>query len=174
MTTYNLTDQPRIADGTFTTKTQGIPEIGLTYPELPAYDPTFFYDRIGQSKDLREVKQDVLAESEQALVRNATQAINDTWALEHGRYETGRVGTFVDTTVYRDGRFLVADIQHKDQNDAPYGSLVVFSADGSTVGTFDNVSDEFGERWIPMTGLRAQLVADLNESSADGSLGDQL
>lgn len=167
MTIYDISDQPRLNNGTFTEKTQNHPEIDLTYPALPSYDPTFFYDRTVQGNQLNRVEVAALTAQEQALVRNCTQAVNDTWALEHGSYETGQVGSFVETTVWRDGDFLVADVQHKDQEQAPYGSLVVFDASGTVTGRFDNVSDEFGERWIPMGGLRSQLVDDLNEITRD-------
>ncbi|QNE48669.1 hypothetical protein F1C58_16560 (plasmid) [Glaciihabitans sp. INWT7] len=174
MTINNDTDYARLNDGTFTEKTYGAPEVGLAFPELPAYDPTFFYDRIGVASELSAAETEDLSPTHQALVRNATQAVNDAWVLDNGLRQTNVNGDWVDTKVYRDGEFIVADVQHKNQDEAPFGSLLVFDDAGRIVGQFDNHSDDFGPRWQPIAGLRAQLFADLNESSADGSLGDHL
>jgi hypothetical protein len=174
MSTYLDTEHPRIADGTFTAKPQGLPQVQLTYPELPAYDPNFFYDRAGASADVRELDENSVPLSHVAHVRNAVQAVNDAFALENDIPGSPPANEWVETKVYKDGDFLVADIQHRDQTTAPYGSLVVFDKSGRTVGKFDNHSDEYGARWQPMAGLRNQLFADLSESSSDGSLGDQL
>jgi hypothetical protein len=166
--------QPRnIADGRFTGRKYGFPEVGLTYGTLPEYDPTFFYDRAVHSATVKAVALNRLPRVLQAAVRNADQAVNDAWALENG-VDADRESTWTSTSVYRDGDLVIADIQHKDQSEAPFGSLIVLNDDGKLVGQYDNVSDEFGERWVPASGLRAQLLSDLAESSADGSLGDHL
>ena len=175
MTIYNVdTEQGRIDNGQFTFKPLTPSAIGLEHPELPEYDPNFFYDRVGQSAALRQLNERDLDETEQANIRIATQAVNDSWALQKGTYETGNSSQYVETTVYRDGNYLVADVQHKDQSTAPLGSLIVFDVDGKLVGSYDNEADNFGDRWTPTTGLRSQILTDLLESSADGSLGDHL
>ncbi|MCW2853534.1 MAG: hypothetical protein JWM84_3198 [Nocardioides sp.] len=168
------TDHPRIADGTFTAKPQGLPQIQLSHPTLPAFDPTFFRDRIGSSAGAHELEEGAVPFWHISQVRNAAQAVNDAYALENEIPGEAPANEWVDTKVYADGDFIVADIQHKDPTTAPYGSLVVFDKSGKTVGQYDNHTDEFGPRWEPMAGLRSQLFADLTESSNDGSLGDQL
>ena len=174
MTIDHSLNQPR-ARGKYSDKVQGGPQIDLAYPELPQFEPAFFYDRVSTTgTSIQKVKVIDLSEAEQALVRNATQSTNDSWALDNGVYNTSDPGDWTETTVYRDGELLIADVQHKNQDEAPFGILVAFDSAGNTVGQHSNVSDEFGERWTPTVGLPARLLIDLNEASQDGSLGDQL
>jgi hypothetical protein len=175
MTLFDEKLHPRVTDGTFTEKAQSLPEVGFAAPAVPVYDPTFFYDRSASEAQLRMVHADEQTQAVQASIRNATQAISDAWLAEndvpHGEAANH---SWVDTTVFEDGEFIVADIQHKDPSSAPFGVLVVFDKAGALVGQWDNMTDSFGELWTPSTGLRAQLVADLEQASRDGELGDQL
>lgn len=173
--TFSENDHVRTSSGQFGFKDQGSPEIDLTIKPSLAYDPTFFYDRSNSASELLMVHEAGLSPAIGTAVRNATQAINDAWILDNDIDEReARGGSWVDTTVFEDGDFTIADIQHKDQNRAPYGTLVIFDQAGSIVGQFDNEADKFGERWVPAAGLRGQLLSDLAESSRNGELGDQL
>jgi hypothetical protein len=167
---------PTGAGHRFIDRVYGRPEVRLAHPALPAYDPTFFYERVADGSAVRQVVPGTLSTPVLAAIRNATQAVNDAWILEHGidlRHE-GEAGAWVETKVYKDNTLFVADIQHKNQDEGVSGSLVAFDANGKTLAQFDNIADEYGDRWVPAAGLRGQLLRDLAESSADGSLGDHL
>jgi hypothetical protein len=170
-TTFLETDHPRAASGAFKEKIHGTPEVGLAHPALPAFDPTFYTERTAGS-NLIDVS--TLPLRQAAAVRNATQAVSDAWALEHGLNGFPQSDDHATAQVFRDGEHLVVDVEHTDLSDAPFGAIVVVDKAGATVAAFDNVADDFGPRYEPMTGLRAQLLADLAESSSDGSLGDTL
>ena len=170
-TTFLETDHPRSAAGTFVEKAHGAPEVGLAHPTLPAFDPTFYKERTAGTTPLDVT---ALSAAQATAVRNATQAVSDAWALEHGINGFPQSDDHAMSTVFRDGDHIVIDVQHRDLTDAPFGSIVVVDKDGSTIGAYDDVADDFGPRYEPMAGLRAQLLADLAESSSDGSLGDTL
>lgn len=177
MTDFRTDLHPTGAGHRFIPRKQGFPEVGLTHPVLPQYDPTFFYERVADGSAVRQAVPGTLTPPVLTSIRNATQAVNDVWIIENGidlRHE-GDAGAWVETTVYRDGPLVIADIQHKNQeSDGVNGSLVAFDLNGKTVGQFDNTCDRFGSRWAVSTGLRSQLLTDLAESSAEGSLGDYL
>ncbi|MFE6966774.1 hypothetical protein ACFVAJ_16820 [Agromyces sp. NPDC057679] len=138
------------------------------------YDVTSMHERVA-ARELTAVDVAHLDQEEAAAYRTAVQAVNDIWVLDHDLdlRELGFNTDSVNGTVYRDGEHLLIDVQHKDTVEQPSGSLFVLNPDGSAT-TFDNYSDEDGERWVPMSGLRDELFKELLAASRDGSLGDHL
>ncbi|WP_159600073.1 hypothetical protein [Agromyces humi] len=152
---------------------EGVLQVSANY-QSDEYDVTSLHARV-HAGEIESVALELLTDDELAAFRTSVQAVNDVWVLDHDLdiRELGGASDWVAGHVYRDGEHLIIDVQHKDPIEQPSGSLFVLNPDGS-VNTYDNFSEEDGERWTPMSGFREELFKELMSASRDGSLGDHL
>jgi hypothetical protein len=159
----NKIDLPRIADGTFTQKDQSFPELTFGKQDVPVYDPEFFLER-AWNNNIEQVPESSLTAGQRTAVLNAAQAVSDAWVLENNvpEDEAGSPTDWVKTTTFQDGNLTVIHVEPKDfENTA--AALIAVDRVGNIVGKYDSADDAFTPRWVPMGGLRDQILTDLTD-----------